>query len=44
MADKLADQLAGTALDTKTTTLSFANRNLKLDTEDDGKLVSAKGG
>ena len=36
MADNLADKLAGAAIDTASTTLSFANRNLKLNTEEDG--------
>lgn len=40
MADTLADKLAGAALDTAATTLSFANRNLKLDTEKDAKEIT----
>ncbi|XP_037078528.1 LOW QUALITY PROTEIN: ran GTPase-activating protein 1-like [Pollicipes pollicipes] len=40
MTDHLADLLSGAALDTSTTTLSFANRGLKLDTEEDAKEIT----
>jgi len=39
MAEELAEQLAGTGLDSAATTLSFANRNLKLDTEEDAREI-----
>ncbi|XP_043219233.1 ran GTPase-activating protein 1-like isoform X2 [Amphibalanus amphitrite] len=40
MADKLVEKLAGATLDTTATTLSFANRNLKLDSEEDAKEIT----